>query len=271
MTSFLFWNLNKNPLESLIVSMAMDRQVDVVMLAECSIAPANLLKALNSTHPALYHYSPNRVCEKIEVFCRFPSNFIQPINETERLTVRHLNLPGAVDALIGITHLPSKLHWNEDSQTMECVELSDALLLAEKQVGHSRTLLVGDLNMNPFETGVVSARGLHGVMSREVANKRVRTIQAREYPLFYNPMWSLMGDMSPGPAGTFYRSSAEYKVYFWNMFDQVLIRPDLLPRFNDSTLEIVHSNGSTSLLTPSGIPHGKAVSDHLPLYFELAL
>lgn len=271
MTSFLFWNLNKNPLESLIANMAINRRVDVVMLAECEISPDTLLRSLNSINPASYHYAPNRACEKIEVFCRFSNAFIQPIYETERLTVRHLNLPGAVDALIGITHLPSKLYWSEASQAMECVELSDALLAAEEQVGHSRTLLVGDLNMNPFEDGVVSARGLHGVMSREVAKKRVRTIQAREYPLFYNPMWSLMGDMSPGPPGTYYYSSAEYKVFFWNMFDQVLVRPDLLPRFNDSTLEIVLSDGHTSLLAPNGIPHGKVASDHLPLFFELDL
>lgn len=270
MTSFLFWNLNKKPLQSLISNIASYRQVDVVMLVECSIAPDVLLESLNAGKPS-YHYAANRICEEVEVFCRFSSNFIQPILETERLTVRHLKLPGVIDALIAITHFPSKLHWSDSSQVMECVELSDALLVAEEQAGHSRTLLVGDLNMNPFEDGIVSARGLHGVMSRDIAERRMRIIQARQYPLFYNPMWSLLGDMSAGPPGTYYYSSSEYRVFFWNMFDQVLIRPDLLPSFNNKALEIVQSDGTMSFLSSKGLPNSKVASDHLPLFFELSL
>lgn len=269
MTSFLYWNINSKPLESLISNIAENRQVDVIMLAECSIATDVLLNALNSSKHASYHYAPNRACEKIEVFCRFPSDFIQPIFETDRLTVRQLTLPGLTDILIAITHFPSKLHWSDASQAMESVELADAISAAEKLAGHSRTVLVGDLNMNPFEDGVVSARGLHSVMSRDVAMKRVRVIQSREYPLFYNPMWSLLGDMSPGPPGTYYYSNSEHKVFFWNMFDQVLIRPDLLPQFNDRALEIVLSDGNSSLLAPTGVPNSKIASDHLPVFFEI--
>lgn len=63
--------------------------------------------------------------------------------------------------------------------------------------------------MNPFDEGVVKAAGLHAMMTKATANERFRTVQGREYPFFYNPMWGFFGDRTDGPAGTFhYRRSA---------------------------------------------------------------
>lgn len=180
MTSFLFWNLNKNPLQAITANIAWQRQVDVIMLVECSISSHVLLKALNQSDPAAYHYAPSIGCEKVEVFSRFSYDFIRPILETERLTIRHLNLPGAVDILLAITHFPSKLYWSDSSQLSECIELSTLIKTAEAQIGHARTILVGDLNMNPFDDGVVNANGLHGVMSKAIAEERTRIVQSKE-------------------------------------------------------------------------------------------
>ncbi len=109
--------------------------------------------------------------------------------------------------------------------------LSNSIKSAEKKFSHSRTILVGDLNMNPFERGVVSANGLHAVMSQEIAEEKELVIQGKTYPFFYNPMWSMMGDVSPGAAGTYFYRNAEHTVYFWNTFDQVLVRQELLEYF----------------------------------------
>lgn len=271
MISFLFWNLNKQQLQSTTAKIAWARQVDVIMLVECNIAPNEMLKTLNKNNAAAYHYSPNRICEKVEVFSRFPASYISPVFETERLTVRHLKLPGLTDALLAITHLPSKQYMSEPSQMVECIELSESILLAEKQIGHSRTILVGDLNVNPFEDGVVSAKGLHAIMSRTIAEERAREVQSREYQFFYNPMWNLFGDIPPGPPGTYFYRGSEYRSFFWNMFDQVLIRPDLIPMFDLMALEILQSDGNTSLLSGSGFPDKKNASDHLPIYFTISL
>jgi hypothetical protein len=125
--------------------------------------------------------------------------------------------------------------------------------------------------MNPFEDGVVSANGLHGVMSRQIAQRNTRVVQEAEYPFFYNPMWNYLGDYTAGPPGTFYYTAAEHKVFFWNIFDQVLIRPDLLPHFNNQDLMVLHHDGENSLLSRSGLPDDTLGSDHLPIYFKLML
>jgi len=74
-------------------------------------------------------------------------------------------------------HLPSKLYWNESSQALESTELARLIVEQEAAAGHARTLLVGDLNMNPFEIGMAGAVGLHGVMTRQLASRQTRTIQ----------------------------------------------------------------------------------------------
>lgn len=192
--------------------------------------------------------------------------------EEDRLTIRRVQLPGLTEILLAINHFPSKVHWDRSSQAAHCFELAESIRKVENQVGHSRTVLVGDLNMNPFEDGLVSASALHGVMTRDIAAKGTRTVQGKEFPFFYNPMWSLLGDASPGPAGTFYQWRSEQTVFFWNMFDQVLIRPDLLRRFANERVEIVESDGETSFLSSHGnVPDDSVASDHLPLLFKLSL
>jgi hypothetical protein len=270
MVMFLFWNLSRKPLQQLLANLAERHEVDVLMLAECSVDPVLILEALNTSNPQ-YHYAQSHGCEKIDIYTRFPAEFITPIYEENRLTIRRLQLPGLIDMLLAVHHFPSKVHSDDESQALECVTLSNTLREAEHRVGHSRTVLVSDFNMNPFEVAVVSANGLHAVMSKSIAEGRSRVVREREYPYFYNPMWSLLGDASPSSPGTYYYRTAEHKVYFWKMFDQVLVRPDLLNKFDSTALEIIDSDGTTSLLTPRGYPDSSVASDHLPILFGLDL
>jgi hypothetical protein len=125
--------------------------------------------------------------------------------------------------------------------------------------------------MNPFEKGVVGAAGLNATMVRSQAEKEVRTVHQREYRYFYNPMWRHFGDGQKEPPGTYHYDKSDHITYFWNIFDQVMVRPSLLPNFETDRTEIVDRVGSVSLLTHAGIPDRKVGSDHLPLLFSMKL
>ena len=89
--------------------------------------------------------------------------------------------------------------------------------------------------------------------------------------MFYNPMWRFFGERTlDGPAGTCYYWKAEDACTFWNIYDQVLIRPSLLDRFPDRALDVISEVGGNSLLR-EGIPHRERFSDHLPIVFEIDL
>lgn len=271
MPKFIFWNINKKPLQNTISQLAHYYDVDIVLLAECSIHSSLLLKTLNQDNQAAYHYAPGVGCQRIEIFTRFNSDYLSPIFEDSRWTIRHLNLPGLLDILLVVVHLPSKIHYSDADQKSICVRLINDVREVEDSVGHSRTILVGDFNMNPFEDGIVAADALHSVMTKSIAAQQERTVQGKGYRFFYNPMWNMFGDFRNVNPGTYYYKKSSYTNFFWNIFDQVLVGPDLLERFDNTSLKILASDGLNNYLTHSGEPDHKNFSDHLPIKFEINL
>ena len=266
-TKFLFWNINRRPLAGLVSDLAEIHQIDVVVLAECATDPSAMLQALNRPLGTGFHFPNAGLCRKITVFTRFSGDSLEPVSETERTSIRRLTLPARKPVLLATAHLPSKLHWSAESQAFECGELARQIVVEEQKAGHQRTILVGDLNVNPFEAGI--AGGLSSVMSRRIASRGTRTVQGREYRFFYNPMWSHFGDAKSETAGSYYYDAGEHVNHYWHLFDQVLLRPELAERFDPSRLSIVRSAGGVSLVTEDGRPDGAKVSDHLPLVFEV--
>lgn len=269
MLRFLFWNIARSTDEDLVARAARSNEADVLILAECEIMPARLLEALNRDAPD-YQYAPGQ-CERLRFFSNFDSGFLRPSYETARVSIRRLSLPGRDQVTLVGAHLPSKLHFSAGSQVFGCMELNQIIEEEETKAGHKRTILMGDLNMNPFEMGVAASGGLHAVMSRQVALRRSRTVQEQTYSFFYNPMWSHFGDRGAGPSGTYYYEKAEHLNYFWNIFDQVLLRPELLSGFQPDGVRIITSIEDLSLLDEDGIPDKEHGSDHLPVLLELNL
>ena len=128
--------------------------------------------------------------------------------------------------------------------------------------------MVGDLNLNPFDRGVVQTTGFHAMMSKRQAVEMSRTVQGRSYPFFYNPMWGHLGDRTPGPPGTFYYRDSVPLSYDWNTFDQVLLRPAVL-ELMDEVVAVLDRCGEQSLLDDKGRPDRQVGSDHLPLLVTL--
>ena len=264
---FLFWNLRKKNLCSLVARAVRECEVDVVILAECANSPAEMLLALNNRVTRFNFNSGN--CESIRIFSVFPRKSVRPIGESARFTMRRIQLPLLEEILLVAGHMPSKLHWRDGSQELEVINLADEIREAEKKIKHRRTVLVGDFNMQPFADGMTGAKGLHGVMSRQVASRGTRIVQTREYPLFYNPTWSLMGDLSEGPPGSYYYENGQQVEYFWWMFDQVLIRPELAAKTGNGGCRFLTEIGGKTLLDAKGRPDASQGSDHLPLLFTI--
>jgi endonuclease/exonuclease/phosphatase family metal-dependent hydrolase len=266
-TKFIFWNIGGKPLAPLIDGLAQEHGVDVIILAECRVEPATMLRVLNS-RTAAFHF-PFSGAEGIAIYTGFSSDFLKPVFESNRFSIRRLMLPARAPIVLAAVHLPSKLHWSAESQSYECVELAKAVDQVEAAAGHRRTIIVGDFNMNPFEGGLVSSVGLNSVMSRKIASRGTRTVQERDYHFFYNPMWSHFGDSRDHTAGSYYYDAGQHVNFYWNIFDQVLLRPELAERFEPSSLRILKSAASVSLVRADGRPDITVGSDHLPILFEV--
>jgi hypothetical protein len=230
-----------------------------------------ILKDLNRSTRRPFHLIPNGT--RVVVYTRFSREFIEYQDNIHRdyLVLNWLRLLDRREILLAAIHFPSKVWRPAGDQKSWACRISEEIRRAEAKAGHTRTVLVGDLNMNPFEDGMISADGFHAVMTVERARKETRTVGQKDYPFFYNPMWGLFGDNSQGPPGTYHRQGSGFVEYFWNVFDQVLIRPALLETFDASSVRILDRCESTSFLRSTGVPDGDGVSDHLPLLFSLRI
>jgi hypothetical protein len=77
-------------------------------------------------------------------------------------------------------------------------------------------------------------------------------------------------NVATGGANASSLTPGTYFNQFWAMYDQVLIRPDIMDLLNG--VEILASDGEEDLTTQhTGRPRRDKLSDHLPLMFELNL
>jgi hypothetical protein len=157
---------------------------------------------------------------------------------------------------------------NKEDQYLRVRSVASQIAKAENDAGHKNTIIIGDLNMNPFEDAMVAADGFHAMMDTNIAMKETRTVRGQKFDFFYNPMWSRLGDNSPGPSGTYYYNAGGSAInYYWNTFDQVLIRPELIEFFDHNRLKILTEIGGQSLMKKQAIDSD--FSDHLPLIVTL--
>ena len=266
--TFLFWNINGKQLLRQVAALVLEHNVDVLILAESLLDDRSLLRALRRARGAAF-YSVPPLASRVRIYSTLPKRFVKPIHDNGYMSIRRIISPLGLDVLLVAMHLPSKLYHDASAQHSSCTFWSSEIREAEKKVGHSKTLVMGDMNMNPFELGMVDALGFHATMDRKIAARINRQVGGICRSFFYNPMWSHLGDSPALPPGTYFDDSGRQINYFWNMFDQVLLRPDLLSYYEDENLKILTSAGSESLVNAEGYPTSKAGSDHLPVLLQL--
>jgi hypothetical protein len=245
-----------------------EQRLDLIALAEAEFSALDLQKCHYSKHKTtIYEIGP--ASNRIKFFSVFDSTLYRGLLDTNFVSFKEYRPPIGNSVLFAACHLRSKVSSRDLDQHERAMEIYRVLLDVEKNVGHSRTVFFGDFNMNPFETGLTGARAFHAVMDKRIAKRKSRKVGGVPRDFFYNPMWHLMGNREQNARGTTYFDNSDPHTPFWNTFDQVLVRPDLIDAFDDHALQIIESVGSRSLLTKGKSKISSKFSDHLPLVFKL--
>jgi hypothetical protein len=153
--SFLFWNTNKQDVSTEVAELAFREGADILFLAESVSHPAELMVKLN-TRPEDGFDQAISNSKGLQVFTRFDPGFFRPVSESPRYSIRSLTLPGRSKTLFAIAHLRSKRSYNDESQGQYLIDLARVIRDVERREGHSRTIVVGDLNVSPFEKSVIA-------------------------------------------------------------------------------------------------------------------
>jgi exonuclease III len=275
MLSFLFWNLNKNNwdersecMRTRIRRLVRHHDLDVLVFAESAFEPSVVTDFLNELNVGIYAHSENG-CPGIQCYHRLSRSRVEDqfSSPDKRLAIRRLFVRPREILLVSL-HAPSQLHRTLSEIKDAITDYRSYIEQVEDLLSTRRTIVMGDMNVNPFDEGMVSSQALHAVMLKDRARRERRRVSGVDRRFFYNPMWGFFGDRTPGPPGTFHYAKSTPVMYYWNMFDQVLLRPSVMDDVHD--LRILDHDGEGSLLNSQELPDAKTASDHLPIYLQMS-
>ena len=259
---FLFWNTCKNAnINNVLSDLIVENNVDIAILAEYNSDLTKLISILSSRKTTVDEYITTG-SDRIKMLGRI--SHVIPQTQSKYYSIQIIKNKYV---MCGV-HLPSKLYTSTPGQrTIIIKQLLQDLVTLENEKNIKQTIIVGDMNENPYEECCLDARWLNSLPSRTDASRKARIIQKETFEMFYNPMWNLFGDFS-GPPGTYYFNRNDTNNPMWHILDQVIIKPPLIPSFVNSSLKIIDKTSKISLLNTRGHPN-KKISDHLPIFFEI--
>jgi len=279
--SFLFWNIKRSnttkdqiEIEPVLAQLAKENGVDVLMLAEAgNLDESKLLEYIGNIYHAFQFVSTQS--DKVKVLVRVDFNKTAKLideGSESRFACLSWFMAGKANLLV-VAHLPSKLN-NSPSEMkyrlsgwLDLIQRSEARVSQREKMVSQRRVIVGDLNMNPFESLMTDPPCFNAVSCAKIASRMTRKYHGKIYAYLYNPMWKFLGD-SYQRQGTYFHNSPGADEVHWNILDQVLISPTLLVDFKLKGLDILAGTQNESFLNNHDRPN-ESYSDHLPIAFKL--
>lgn len=253
----LFWNVKGSASTAELALSNLDQlNIDLLMMAECPrIEPKNFADSITTPGGDTY----------VEVLRRKGSRLaVTEVAKNGDARIRALRVThtdGADPLLLFGAHLPSRNnHIDPRDQDHDIEGYAEWILKTEKKYGKA-SLLVGDLNLDPYTPAMVGIRGFNALMTPRQRSRAVKKYRRRT---FFNPTWRLFGRE---PYGTYHLKSPGSLGYYWHLLDQALIRPELASHF--VTLDVECKLGDTDLFTPRARTPSRRFSDHFPLLLEM--
>ena len=207
----------------------------------------------------------------------------------ERIVIASLEIQGKKDIHLYGLHLNSKTQKDDVTQLL-INNIAATEIHGFMKARHSRAILVGDFNHNPFDGFMTGRHTLNAVANKEIAKKLKTRSYNNDYDkktIFYNPMWNLLGDfdLATGQAkfnGSFFYADERHKMLqhiHWNLFDQVLVSAPICDSVLPSEIKLIsdyvdnvgitHSLAGSEFYEKRNNFHNPDYSDHLPLLFKV--
>lgn len=279
MIVFGFWNLNAKPLTGLAAEFATQlagpANTDVVLAfaepaalekatLEAQLGPSWKLQTLPTEKFTIVTNIPGQISSAAVIGRAYCMSLKRPSGGLDEFNIcfAHLSAP------IG-TFYPGSPKLSQAQRLREDIEDFEA------RNSIAETVVLGDLNMDPFDPAMLTSAGLNAAMCRKIAARgtRRRTLNSATPPVrfFYNPMFGLLGDRTDSnQPGSFYKSGDPHDALIWHCLDQALVRPKLSDKIVTQTPRILTKLAATELLTKQGVVD-KSFSDHLPIMLSLTL
>ena len=177
----LFWNMGRAATPSLLAALIADEAPDIVVLIESEHGIAATVEEVSS-HSGLLYDVPLNYSDRFQFLVRMPPERMQPLEDGPNMAIRHVRPVLGQSFILAACPWPSKLHASEKDQELLCTRWASRIRVAEVTVNHHRTIVIGDLNMNPFdrpeEVFCNSEEEFTATIGRILGSQRIKTVVA---------------------------------------------------------------------------------------------
>ncbi len=262
---FLFWNINKKPLINEITELIIESKCHIAAFAEVDDnSIQQIIKKLNedsNIKECCFYETPG--CDRLKIIVIGSNQRLFLLKQNSyysliKITGKHTN------AIIGFVHFPSKLHCSTEALTNLLHKFREDIVVEESLHSIQHSVLIGDFNISPFESPMISFYGM-GASNGIECSQRSPSIYQESNKLFYNPMWILYARYNERP-GSYHYLKTDINVLTWHFLDQVIIRPSLIEFFNFDSLTLMTGTKNFDYTNRNNKPK---ISDHLPLICEI--
>ena len=266
---YLFWNIYKKNLVGPVIQLILENNIDIVALAEAErLDTASVLRILKQ-QGILWKSVEVDAGMDIRLFVK--NDLDISVHREEKRFSSYKIYTGELMYLLHVVHFSSPVRQEESIRSDKAINISRMLRKTEEGLFKNeefKSMIVGDFNLQPYARGISGVHGFNATMSEGKARKKFRIVDGELKYFYFNPIWKLMGDHRI-VQGTYYNNyDQQGKSIFWYSFDQLLIRPFFIDKFNWDFFEIVERTESFQFIKNEIIDKNQ-YSDHLPLKFEI--
>lgn len=265
----IFWNIYKKNLLLPIIQLIQENNIDAIALVE--IEKLDISAILDELDRKNMTWKRVEILEDKNICLLAKNNFrVFPFKEEKHYHIYKITLENE-SWLFHVLHLSSAMHLEENARDRRAERISRVLQKEEEdffQQESYKSIIVGDFNLQPYSDGIMGVQSFNATMSAGKAKKVTRKHDGEDYHFYFNPMWKLMGD-NKTVQGTYYSTvDSQDKSVYWYTFDQVLLRPYFIEKFQWNSFEIIEGTKEFHFIKDESIDKEK-YSDHLPLLFEI--
>ena len=259
---------NKSNINKCISEIVIEKSCDIIFLAE--YPTEEVFKLCNEINiSSSQNYKPLPSYGGCSHICGLISNRYKTINvlqETDRYAIFKIGTATGM-LLIAAIHNVSKMCSGPIDQLNILQRIRSDLTEQEAKLQSKNSIVVGDFNINPFEEISVSPYSLFAIPYKEELKTTTAVRQSTVMEKFFNPSWKFLSNQK-APYASYYYNSSKSDNYYWNMFDQVIVRPQLVNAFDMDSFSII-TESKTCQLMLNGKPNKNNFSDHLPIFFNI--
>lgn len=272
MVTFVSWNLGKQISTEYIVRVATYRKVDCFLVAGNASLLGSILDALGRGWECLSEYSgrPETAVIARQGVVSLEGPVISALNQ--RLQILPLSSRHGEPMLLAHAYLrdpcsfPTETMLREARAAERAMTIANCLRDAEETTGIRRTILAGDLRVDPHHSSVVGVLGLNATEPYELTVQPKIRNESGSRRRFVNPMANRVGKREGEPVGTDFILCSPNGPS-WHIYNQVLLRPELSHSLRE--IEILANDGRELLVTPDGLPDCSRGIHHLPVLWRL--